>query len=133
MRSRQPANELTIFEDHQCRNSLNTELSSQAVILFTCINVHLCEGQSSLVLMTQTLENGSNSAARTAPCGPEINDHRNIGLDHLLLKVGRIDMEQVGLGIHSVFSTNFLYLSLYLCSRSQMLLCKTTRRPGFLF
>src|SRR5205807_4217649 len=28
MRSHQPANELTIFEDHQCRNSLNAEVGS---------------------------------------------------------------------------------------------------------
>jgi hypothetical protein len=50
----QSANHLTIFEDHQCSNGLYAEVRSQAAILLACINIHLRQGQSSLVLIAQT-------------------------------------------------------------------------------
>lgn len=75
MRSHQPTNHLTIFEDHQGRNSLNAQVSSQAVILLACVNIHFSEGQPSFVLVTQTLVDGGNGPAGTASRSPEINDY----------------------------------------------------------
>src|SRR5579872_4835397 len=109
MRPHQTANHLTIFEDRQGWNSLNAQVSSQTVILLTGVNIHFSEGQPPLVLVAQTLVDGGNGPARTAPRGPEINDYRYGGLDHLLLKVSIIHVEQVGVCIHYVFSSHFLH------------------------
>ena len=67
------------------------------------VHIHFAHFDAAAVIGGNFIHDRRQRAARAAPGCPEINDYRNRGLDDFLVKVIKIDMEQVGMCIHNGF------------------------------
>ena|SRR5689334_13187316 len=101
MRADEAPDCLSVFEDHQCGNGLDTELAGRITM---SVDIHLGEFELPLVLSAQALVDRSDGAARTAPGGPEIDNYWGRGLKDLGREILIINVEQVGMCTHSFLS-----------------------------
>jgi len=74
-------NFLAVLEEDHGRDALDVELHWGILVL---VGVHLGEGDLASVLLGDRLEGRSHHETGTAPCGPEIDDDGQLGLQHVL-------------------------------------------------
>ena len=76
--------DLAVPEQHQRRDRHHVELDRRLLVL---VDVQLDDLQRLATLSGDLLDDGRDPAARAAPGGPEVDQHRDVGLDDLGLEV----------------------------------------------
>lgn len=71
------------------------------------VDIHFDELQFALVITAQALKDRGNSTTGTTPGSPEIDDHRNIRLQHLRIKVLISNMDKILMRTHRIVYTHF--------------------------
>ncbi len=89
------AHRLAPLEADHGRDALDAELGGQPLI---GIDIDLGEFETARLLGCETLEKRAQHPARTAPGGPEIDDHRQLvaAVDHFLLEGRGVDILDEG-------------------------------------
>ena len=81
---------LPILEEQQRRNAHDAVLRCQFTQL---VDVESCYGQSTVVFIGDLLQHRLNHFTGCAPFGPEVDDDRNLCIEHAFLKVVLGDFE----------------------------------------
>ncbi len=74
---------LTVLEQDHGRDRLDAEAHCELLLL---VDVDLDEFDLTISLLDDSVEDGRDSVARTAPLGPEIDEYRLVALQHFLLE-----------------------------------------------